>query len=532
MSSRKTILFVIAAILLIVVILMQLGKPRTVQQVENEISVVMASRDIPPYTILSREYLTTGRVKAAEALNSFDRIEEVVGTITTEEVRSRSIVSRSSILPVDQTWSDDTLIFSFYVPTPRIIGGQLRPGHHIDLLVTRPENRDQVAESLWLGRNLWVVGVYQASGADVPRPTAAVYEAQTTEGQPTPTRATNLGFGGLSLSGGRASEGPANLVVVAAEREMARMIGDYLGARQYDAWLYVRPGASRDGAGTGRIDGVVFSDANRNLIQERGEPGLDGVQITLYDANNTAKKVINTMGGGRLSFDGLAPGTYYVEAQGPTGFVAVSPSKLMLTVAAGQNLHILFANAPLPAPTPQPTAVPTAAPQPTPGAATTGPVAPPCQASLLISDREGGPVAPQPFPAGTNQVWAVIGFQGCAENLPYKLTAYDARESEAKGIPYTGALKGANGSVSLKITPWGGAAEFAAGGYAAVLRLGPANVLAGFGTWTVGAATAQPPALPGEFPVTGGEAPRGDAPGGDALTSEEPQTRFGFRRGY
>jgi hypothetical protein len=150
-------------------------------------------------------------------------------------------------------------------------------------------------------------------------------------------------------------------------------------------------------------------------------------------------------------------------------------------------------------------------------------VTPPCQAALVISDKEGGAAAPQPFPDGTNQVWAVINFQGCAEDLSYSLVAYAAREGEAKGIPYTGNLKGTNGSVSVKVTPWGGATEFAPGSYAAVLRLGPANILTDFATWAVGSTVAALPVLTSKdagYPVTGQEAPPAD----------EPPTHFGFER--
>ena len=130
------------------------------------------------------------------------------------------------------------LIFSFYVPTSRIVGGQLRPGHHIDVLATRGESRDVSAESLWLAENVWVVGVYQASGEDVPRPPVGAPEVSD---ESETTGGGTLGFA-QATTGSGAEQGPANLVVVAANRETGKVIGDYFGARLYEAWVYVRPG--------------------------------------------------------------------------------------------------------------------------------------------------------------------------------------------------------------------------------------------------------------------------------------------------
>ena len=194
--SRKVILFAIAFLLLIVVIWMQISKPRGPQIAEAEtMSVVVASHDIPPYTVLRQEDVRAMQLSPDQGIDSFGGIREPVGLMTTTEFRSGSPIRRSEVLTPDAAWvQGDMLIFSFYVATDRIVGGQLRPGHHLDLLVTRPETRDQPAESLWLARNLWVVGVYQSSGDEVLRPTVSLPT-------PTPRDSTARSSSGGSTTG-------------------------------------------------------------------------------------------------------------------------------------------------------------------------------------------------------------------------------------------------------------------------------------------------------------------------------------------
>lgn len=68
----------------------------------------------------------------------------------------------------------------------------------------------------------------------------------------------------------------------------------------------------------------VFNDLDRNGRQDAGEPGINGVTVTLYDSGGTAiaTTVTANVSGtdGLYSFAGLAPGTYSVGFTLPTGF--------------------------------------------------------------------------------------------------------------------------------------------------------------------------------------------------------------------
>ncbi|MCF2906701.1 Ig-like domain-containing protein [Octadecabacter sp. CECT 8868] len=63
---------------------------------------------------------------------------------------------------------------------------------------------------------------------------------------------------------------------------------------------------------TGRLGDKVFIDANGNGQQDIGEAGLDGVDVTLFDADGVAIGNTVTTGGGMYIFEGLGAGDYSV----------------------------------------------------------------------------------------------------------------------------------------------------------------------------------------------------------------------------
>jgi len=68
------------------------------------------------------------------------------------------------------------------------------------------------------------------------------------------------------------------------------------------------------GSITAGLGNRVFEDLNANGIQDAGEPGIDGVTVTLYDAAGTNVLATTvTAGGGLYSFLGLTPGNYQVQ---------------------------------------------------------------------------------------------------------------------------------------------------------------------------------------------------------------------------
>ena len=498
MSSRRVVLFAIAFLLLIVVIWLQFSGAGTRSQEQptpEAIPVVVAKQDIPPYTVLSQDHLRTLLVPPADALDSYGQMTEPVGLMTTMEVRQGTPLRRSEVLRPDVSWNpSEMLIFSFYVSTPRILGGQLRPGHYIDLLVTRAETREQPSESLWLARSLWVVGVYQASGQEVPRPNVIIPTPTTSTGRASPTEAAGGMFSFSPNSAARPQQGPANLVVVAASRQTAKVIGDYLGAKMYDAWAYVLPGGvmSVSTSPSARIDGKVFLDTNGDTIQQRSEPGLDGVTILLKDASQAIRSSATTAGGGLFFFDQLPPGTYFVEETDPEGYTSVSPNSVIVELAAGLNVHVAFGDqegelpTPVPTDTPTPTPTPTTTAKPSPTPEPTPTVV--CECNVYMSDAKGG--GPKTRFTQNDQTWAIVEFSPsesgseCPEGMLYRVSV-----SHATGDSYTTdplVWGGGSGTTSVPIRAWRGN-RHTLGDYTTSVMMGPGELVCAQSTWLVGA---------------------------------------------
>jgi hypothetical protein len=88
---------------------------------------------------------------------------------------------------------------------------------------------------------------------------------------------------------------------------------------------------------SGVIGDLVWHDQNRNGIQEPGEPGMNGVAVTLHDpATGQVITATSTNATGNYQFSGLCAGNYRVEVAAPSGFVA-TPSLQGTSRAADSN---------------------------------------------------------------------------------------------------------------------------------------------------------------------------------------------------
>lgn len=73
------------------------------------------------------------------------------------------------------------------------------------------------------------------------------------------------------------------------------------------------------------IGDFVFSDLDRDGIQDGGEPGIDGVTVELLDSTGTVIDTTTTSGGGAYEFTGLVPGAEYSVRVTPPAGSAFSP---------------------------------------------------------------------------------------------------------------------------------------------------------------------------------------------------------------
>ncbi|MEM7533520.1 MAG: SdrD B-like domain-containing protein [Chloroflexota bacterium] len=70
------------------------------------------------------------------------------------------------------------------------------------------------------------------------------------------------------------------------------------------------------------IGDMVWEDLNGNGLQDAGEPGIQGVPVTLHNADGTSTgQTTTTDADGQYLFDGLPPGSYYVVFGDLTGYI-------------------------------------------------------------------------------------------------------------------------------------------------------------------------------------------------------------------
>ena len=86
----------------------------------------------------------------------------------------------------------------------------------------------------------------------------------------------------------------------------------------------------------------VFDDLNGNAVQDDGEPGLEGVTVTLINGSGTEVAKQITASDGSYSFTGLPPGEYAVQFNLPESYAFTPPSNLnMDTITNGMNTVML-----------------------------------------------------------------------------------------------------------------------------------------------------------------------------------------------
>lgn len=77
--------------------------------------------------------------------------------------------------------------------------------------------------------------------------------------------------------------------------------------------------------GIGTVSGTIWNDANSDgVLAGAGEGGLDGVKVELLDSANQVINTATTDSAGRYSFAGVAPGTYQVRVNTPSGYKLTS----------------------------------------------------------------------------------------------------------------------------------------------------------------------------------------------------------------
>jgi len=74
------------------------------------------------------------------------------------------------------------------------------------------------------------------------------------------------------------------------------------------------------------VGDFVWHDLDGDGVQDAGEPGIAGVDVFLYDADNNLVAVTTTDENGEYLFENVYPDTYYIAFGDPEGFDVTLPN--------------------------------------------------------------------------------------------------------------------------------------------------------------------------------------------------------------
>ncbi len=222
MNSR-TIILVLAVGLLGIGLVLTLAEIFSEPPVEQRVETAVAKVPIDPYTVITRDMVGVGEeIRARDARDqAVYPIESVYGKMSTASIAPGDIFTASNARNVEDVRFVKDLnleIVSFAAGIDQLVGGQIRPGHVINLYGTgRDENQEEF--TVMIEPRLWVVGV-QAGGGPVGESTALV----------------NVETGELELTAG-SRERPASLITVAVPPAKAFHIIDAIAARSLQPYV-------------------------------------------------------------------------------------------------------------------------------------------------------------------------------------------------------------------------------------------------------------------------------------------------------
>jgi hypothetical protein len=232
MRNRKVLLLLLVVILVLYIVL-----PRSQAPAAPKSVVVLAAKEsIQPYTFIGASQVTTTTVAAALAGDYYPEYQPLSGYMATTLVKPGQPLSRTDARPPEdfRYWADMGLeIGSFRGVFSELVGGEIKSGHRINVYGYRKgDGVDDYGDLMLVASNILVVGVRTDTG-EVPGA-----ELPTT---PTPSAAAGpLSFGSIAAMSGPQ---PASVIMFAAEPKVAQKIIEYLGSRNYSAWVTLAPEA-------------------------------------------------------------------------------------------------------------------------------------------------------------------------------------------------------------------------------------------------------------------------------------------------
>jgi hypothetical protein len=192
--------------------------------IEPVITVGVAAQQIEPYTIITQDM-----IRAGESIGERDAwetgaypVDAVVGKMTADLISPGTVITGVNAKPIEDVRFVEDLgleVVSFQAGLDRLVGGQLRPGHLINLYGFGKDKATREDFTSLIEPRLWVVQVSSngrpsAFATPRPDPKSGIYDEEANSRQTTST-----------------------MITVAVEPERAFKIIDALGARGLSAWV-------------------------------------------------------------------------------------------------------------------------------------------------------------------------------------------------------------------------------------------------------------------------------------------------------
>ncbi len=210
------------------VVLLGLGLVLTVAELGAEpaqepvMTVAVAARTISPYTVITQDMIQLGAdlpVREARDGGAYP-MHAVIGLMSVDVIGPGTMITGVNAKPIEDVRFAQDMgleIVSFQATVDRVVGGEVRPGHLINLYGTGREEEDPL--TILIERRLWVVNV--SSGG---RP--------VTQATPQPDALT----GELEYVGGE-RDIPSTLITVAVPPKKAVHIIHDVGSRHLDPYV-------------------------------------------------------------------------------------------------------------------------------------------------------------------------------------------------------------------------------------------------------------------------------------------------------
>lgn len=218
----RTIILIAAAVMVGVGLIYILAGLLEAPATESEMTPAVAAVQIEPYTVITQDMIKAG--EPTGATDAFNRglypVDKVLGLMSTNQIKPGDTITGVTAKPIEQVRFARDLgleVVSFQAAIDRTVGGQLRPGHLINLYGFGKDQETHQDFTELIEKQIWVVKV-------------------SAGGQPVSNATPRPNEDGTYAEEGGDRESPSSLITVAVRPEQAVNIVNSLGARGLQAW--------------------------------------------------------------------------------------------------------------------------------------------------------------------------------------------------------------------------------------------------------------------------------------------------------